>query len=61
MWCVVEQADVPAEELERKDGLGWVHSPPSGRPHSVEGSLLDSSGEVSRPFQTQAPDADNNL
>lgn len=58
MWCVVEQADVPMEQLERKVGLGWVHSPASGWPHTVEGALLDSSGEVPLPFEVQAPAAD---
>jgi hypothetical protein len=58
MWCVIEQADVPMEQLERKVGLGWVHNPPIGWPHTVEGSLLDSGGEVPLPLEVQAPDAD---
>ena len=61
MWCVVEQAEVPMEQLERKVGLGWVHNPPIGWPHTVEGALLDSTGDVFVPFQVQAPEADKEL
>jgi hypothetical protein len=46
------------EQLERKVGLGWVHSPASGWPHTVEGALLDPSAEAPVPFPVQAPEAE---